>query len=70
MSKRDLTWDETTDSWRDLEPTLPQLRMLDGWGIKAEGLTRGEVSDLITDELARRKSESLDYDREEYDDQS
>lgn len=65
-----MSLDDNNGSWRDLEPTPPQLRMLSDWGIKADGLNRGEVSDLITDELAARRRESADYDEPDYDDQA
>lgn len=54
-------------SWRNLKPTLNQLELLKKWGIQPGDLTRGEVSDIITEELDKSR-DFIDYERG-YDDE-
>jgi hypothetical protein len=50
-------------SWRDDPPTPGQLALLDDWGITVSpSFTKGDASDLITQELAERRSNKSDED--------
>lgn len=49
-------------TWRDDKPTDAQLATIDKWGIDPGTLTKGEVSDLITQELNERRTSPLRHD--------